>query len=163
MVVYLYAAALTVMLLGLTYNVILRRRALKIGLGHGDNRGLERAIRAQGNFIEFVPYALLLIYMAETAGASDLVIHALGMTLVVARILHAWGLMGSSGYSKGRFLGSILTHLVLLGATAFCLYFYMVVPNADSGVSPVSVESGDNVGDDATGGDATGGDPADAD
>jgi uncharacterized membrane protein YecN with MAPEG domain len=131
MAVYLYAAFLTLMLLGLTYNVILRRRKLKIGLGHGEDEGLARAIRAHANFTEFVPYCLLLIFMAESAGATPFTIHVLGLTLIVARLLHVWGLTSSSGYSFGRFTGTILTHLVLLGGAAFCVYFYFYAPTAD--------------------------------
>jgi uncharacterized membrane protein YecN with MAPEG domain len=130
MVVYLYAAVLSFMLLGLTYNVAFRRKAAGIWLGHGGHDRLERAIRAQANFVEYVPFALLLLHMAEGAGASDLVIHVLGTALIAARIMHAWGLSLSRDYSLGRLVGSLLTHLVLIGAGAFCIYFYVMVPDA---------------------------------
>ena len=145
MVVYLYAAILTVLLLALTYNVILRRKFAGIWLGHGNHDALEQAIRAQGNFVEYVPYALLLLYMAEGAGASDLVIHVLGVTLIVARLLHAWGLTISRNHSFGRLSGSLLTHLVLIGAGAFCIYFYFVAPDATA----VDITPPDDAGMDA--------------
>ncbi len=131
MVVYLYAAFLTWLLLGLTYNVIWRRKHLKVGLGHGDNEGLQRAIRAHTSFVEFVPFTMLLIYMAENAGAALWTIHAMGWTLIVARVLHVWGLSGSSWHSFGRSAGTVLTHLVLIGAAVFCVWFYFNAPNAD--------------------------------
>jgi uncharacterized membrane protein YecN with MAPEG domain len=132
MVVYLYAAILTVLLLALTYNVILRRKYAGIWLGHGGHDALERAIRAQGNFVEYVPYALLLLYMAEDAGAAELVIHVLGATLIAARLLHAWGLTVSRGHSFGRLSGTVLTQMVLIGTGAFCIYFYLVAPDASA-------------------------------
>jgi uncharacterized membrane protein YecN with MAPEG domain len=131
MVVYLYAAFLTAMLLALTYNVIWRRRRLRIGLGSGGNDGLDRAIRAHSSFVEFVPFTLLLIYMVEDAGAALWTIHLMGWTLVIGRLLHVWGLSGESGHSFGRMAGSVLTHLVLAGAALFCIWLYYNAPNAD--------------------------------
>ena len=40
--------------------------------------------------------------------------HAFGAALVVSRLLHAWGLAVSSGTSPGRFLGTVLTLLLMI-------------------------------------------------
>ena len=74
-IVALYAALLAVMYVVLTVRVILVRVALKASLGDGggDTR-LLRAVRAHGNFAEFVPFAVVLIALAEMNGTPPLYI-----------------------------------------------------------------------------------------
>ncbi|MGZ9080482.1 MAG: MAPEG family protein, partial [Burkholderiales bacterium] len=55
----LYAALLGLWLLVLSLRVVQQRRAARVSLGDGGNTALQRAIRAQGNFVEYVPLALL--------------------------------------------------------------------------------------------------------
>ena len=50
------------------------------------------AQRAQANFIEYVPIALLLLAVAESQGLTGWLLHTSGVILVLARLLHAWGL-----------------------------------------------------------------------
>ena len=57
----LIASALTLIFIRLSFAVIRLRRANRVGLGSGGNEELERAIRAQGNFAEYVPFGLILI------------------------------------------------------------------------------------------------------
>ncbi|QWE18652.1 MAPEG family protein [Polynucleobacter corsicus] len=45
------------------------RRKNKFGIGSGGNDDLERAIRAQGNFAEYVPFGIILITCLEPNGA----------------------------------------------------------------------------------------------
>ena len=49
------AAALTLIFIKLSFNVIALRRKNKVSLGSGGHEDLERAIRAQANFSEYVP------------------------------------------------------------------------------------------------------------
>lgn len=109
-----YAALLTLLLLGLSFNVIRLRLKLKVGIGDGKEKALAAAIRIHGNFIEYVPLALILLACYELNGADRLCLHALGSMLFVGRILHAVGLSKSIGTSVQRQLGMILTFLVLL-------------------------------------------------
>jgi uncharacterized membrane protein YecN with MAPEG domain len=87
----------------------------QVGLGTGDNRELERAVRIHGNFAEYVPLALVLLVIYEMGGAPAWAVHLAGAVLLVARLLHAFGLTQSSGRSPGRFTGIIATWLVILG------------------------------------------------
>ena len=82
MITTLYAAILAFLYLGLTLLVIRGRWKFKIGLGDGGNREMERMIRAHGNFAEFVPFALLLLFMLDYSGFSPVMIHILGIMLV---------------------------------------------------------------------------------
>jgi uncharacterized membrane protein YecN with MAPEG domain len=49
------------------------------------------------------------------------VIHGFGGTLLVSRILHAWGLSRSAGTSPGRFLGTLLTLLLMIAMALFAI------------------------------------------
>jgi uncharacterized membrane protein YecN with MAPEG domain len=59
------AAALTIIFVKLSFAVIGLRRKNQIGLGSGGIDDLERAIRAQGNFAEYVPFGIILIACLE--------------------------------------------------------------------------------------------------
>jgi hypothetical protein len=110
-----YASVLAIIFIVLSYRVAQRRMKLKVGLGTGENRELERAIRIHGNFAEYVPLALLLLALYESGGAPGWAVHTAGAALLVARALHAVGLTQSSGRTTGRFTGIIATWLVILG------------------------------------------------
>ena len=68
-----------------------------------------------GNFVEYVPFALLLLGLHELCGLPSAWLLAYGTALLLARLLHAFGLSRSGGYSIGRFTGTALTWLLLLG------------------------------------------------
>src|ERR1700679_2125746 len=90
---YVGIAALMIVVLAL----LVSRERGKQGLPLGDNgqTALLQAIRAHGNFAEFVPLALLVIVVLEAVGESRYLIHALGIALILGRVLHAWGLLSS--------------------------------------------------------------------
>ena len=111
-----YAGLSALILLGLSAQVVALRRKHQVGIGTGSINTLERAVRAQANFTEYVPLALVLIALLELAGLTGWAIHALGAALVIARVLHALGLNRSAGTSMGRFVGTLLTWVILLVA-----------------------------------------------
>jgi uncharacterized membrane protein YecN with MAPEG domain len=121
----LYAALAALILFILTFRVILLRTTHKVLLGSGGHAGLEKAMRAHGNFIEYVPLALILILLVEMTGAAPATVHGLGIALIVARLLHAWGISTSDGPNFGRAVGIIVTGLVLLGGAARLLMHYV--------------------------------------
>ena len=83
---------------------------------------LQRKVRAFGNFMEYVPLALLLIILLEINGAPVLSIWFLGIALMLARIAHAWGVIGTYGPSPLRAIGFFLTWMVYLFGAGVCLY-----------------------------------------
>jgi hypothetical protein len=110
----LYAGLAGLMLLFLSWRVTRFRRSESIGLGDGGNKALTMAIRVQANFVEYTFPILFLILVLELNGFTPTKIHALGIALIAARLLHALGLSKSAGYSFGRFYGTALTWVVLL-------------------------------------------------
>ncbi len=110
----LYAALAAVILIVLSLRVIGVRRSRQLAIGDGDDEDLARRIRAQGNFTEYVPLALVLILLLELGGAPAWQLHALGAALILGRIVHAWSLTAHSGH--GRVIGMTLTFFVLAAA-----------------------------------------------
>lgn len=126
MVTPLYAGILGFIYIGLSFLVILGRWKHKVNMGDGGQDELFKRIRLHGNFIEYVPFALILIFLAEREGASEVMIHVLGMMLVVSRIIHPIGLYYKFGMSGGRTGGMVLTFFVILVASFLCLKSYFV-------------------------------------
>ncbi len=111
----LYAGLSGLLLLALSFQVVGLRRKHRVGLGTGDHPALERAVRVHANFCEYVPIALLLLLVLELGAALPAwLLHALGIMLIVGRVLHAAGLSRSAGTSTGRFVGTLLTWLMIL-------------------------------------------------
>ena len=118
----LYFGLLSFFYLGLGAHVIWIRRRDRVGLGHGGNRSLERAIRAHGNFAEWVPMLLIAMLLLELEGIGRIFLHVFGVSLIISRILHAVGLKKSSGKSWGRFLGAGLSFTLLAVAGVVLIY-----------------------------------------
>jgi uncharacterized membrane protein YecN with MAPEG domain len=110
----LYVALAAIILLVLTFRVIRLRRRLEIGLGTGGDAEMEKAVRGHGNFTEYAPIGLIVLASAELSGAAGAWVHAIGILLIGGRLLHAWGLSQSRGYSIGRSTGIVLTVTALL-------------------------------------------------
>jgi len=111
----LFIASLHVLLyVALALRVVLHRRAHRIGVGTGGDECMTRKVRVHANFAEYVPLALLMLALLELSGFRAGLLWAFGVTLLLARVLHAIGLGGSAGYSFGRFGGALLTFVVLL-------------------------------------------------
>lgn len=123
MAVFLYAGILSFIYIGLSFNVIGLRRKY---MGQGGEAEIKKASRVHGNFSEYVPFALLLMFMAESAGTPVYVIHGIGVTLLAGRLLHAQGLGRTMGISKGRFFGMVLTFLSLAVAGTLCLAHFVL-------------------------------------
>jgi uncharacterized membrane protein YecN with MAPEG domain len=117
----IYAALLGLLAAFLAVNVIRNRVGLKVESGDGGNDTMRMAIRAHGNFAEYVPLALILIAMVEGFGMSRMIVHGLGAALLLARVLSAWGLSHALGPSFGRQAGASITILVLVVASVLIL------------------------------------------
>ena len=117
----LYAGILTIWFVVLSLRVAnIRHR----GIGFGDNGDTEvaRVIRAQANFAEYVPLALLMMGFLEASRYSIYLLHTLGIVLIVARLIHGLALSFGTARRFGRFAGTALTFGVLLIEAVLCIY-----------------------------------------
>jgi hypothetical protein len=108
------AAVLTGILIKLSFAVIGLRRKNKVGLGSGGHEDLERAIRAQGNFTEYVPFGIILIACLELNGAPWWLVAIPGITLIVGRLIHAKGINAPPPNFSQRVLGMKFTFITLI-------------------------------------------------
>ena len=113
-----YAGLLAFVFVSLSFRIILMRRKFKVGIGHGEQKELHRAIRVHGNFSEYVPLALFLMLLLELNQTESWLMHVLGLSLLVGRMFHAMGLGKSAGTSFPRFVGGVLTYSMMLVAAA---------------------------------------------
>jgi uncharacterized membrane protein YecN with MAPEG domain len=117
----IYAGLLALLFFVLSLRVV-KLRGHGASLGDGGNPVLLRRIRAHGNFAEYVPFILLMMGMLELSHFSSYLLHALGVTLVIARLLHAYALSFTEKFKFGRFWGTALTFMLLFVCGALCLY-----------------------------------------
>ena len=87
-----FASILALMFIKLSLNVIGFRRKNKVSIGAGGVDELERAMRAHGNFAEYVPLGLFLMGALELNGAPSVLVALLGSLLVIGRYFHAKGI-----------------------------------------------------------------------
>ena len=109
------ASVLTIIFVRLSFAVIGLRRKNKVGLGGGGHEDLERAIRAQGNFAEYVPFGIILIACLELNGAPWWLVIIPGITLIIGRLIHAKGINEPPPDFSKRVLGMKLTFMTLIG------------------------------------------------
>lgn len=117
----LYAGIVAILFFVLSIRVV-QGRGKGISLGDGGDVSLQRRIRAHGNFAEYVPLILVMMAMLELTRHSEYLLHALGITLVVARLLHGYALSFTERFKFGRFWGTALTFFLLAVCGVLCVY-----------------------------------------
>src|SRR5690348_6930332 len=117
----LYAGILVLWFVVLSLRVAnVRRRG--ISFGDSGDPAVTRLVRAQANFAEYVPVALLMMGFLEADRYSIYWLHALGIVLVVARVLHGLALSFGLHVRFGRIAGAALTIVVLVILALQCIY-----------------------------------------
>jgi len=114
LVTSLITSVLTIIFIKLSFAVIGLRRKNKVGLGSGGHEDLERAIRAQGNFAEYVPIGLILIACLELNGAPWWLVALPGISLIIGRLIHAVGINEPPPNFSNRVLGMKFTFYTLI-------------------------------------------------
>ena len=121
----IYASWLGLLFFALTIVVIKGRRANAVSLGDGQSDELQMAIRAHGNFAEYVPICLILMAVAEMNTPIGAMLHIPGGMLLLGRLLHAYGLIKYKGASKPRVIGMLSTFAVLVGLCVWNLFIIL--------------------------------------
>ena len=125
-----YAALLAALFIYLSVRVIGWRRTQRVEFGHGEDFELLRRMRVHANFAEYVPFALLLMALAESMAPPDLIVHLAGVLLIAGRLLHAYGTSQSPPIMRYRVYGMMLTFAAIGTAAVACLAlstFFLVV------------------------------------
>jgi uncharacterized membrane protein YecN with MAPEG domain len=117
-VFFVCAGLLGLLAVSLTVSVGRLRMQKKIYLGDGGDPDMLAAIRAHGNFMEYVPLCLLLIYVVSDF-YTFWYVAVLSLVLLLSRVLHAGGLLGF--IPLGRTLGASGTTLILAITSAMLI------------------------------------------
>lgn len=114
------AAISALMLVALSLNVSLGRIKAGVTFGFGNDEHLMRRIRAQANFTEYVPLALILIGLAEYRGAAPAALWIIALLLAAGRACHAAGILAA--LMPLRAAGMLGTYAALVGGAAMIAF-----------------------------------------
>lgn len=116
-----YAAIFGIIYFAISLRVGNHRRLTRVSFGDGEDANFLKIIRAQQNFAEYVPIALLLGLLVEYQAASTIVVHSVFGLLLAGRMLHYLQLTSVIGPVIFRMLGMILTFSSILTSSVFLL------------------------------------------
>lgn len=121
-IVAFYVALNSLLLIILSFRVGQVRIKEKVSLGDGGHSQLQARVRAQGNYIEYAPMALIGLFVIASLNAAPIALHIFGAGFLIARLLHASGMESKNALGKGRPIGMIMTVLTLLGQAGYILF-----------------------------------------
>lgn len=107
----LYAGLLAFIFLALSARVVAVRG--RVSLGDGGDPEVLRRMRGHANFAEYVPLILVMMALLEYQQIAAWQLHAIGATLVFARVIHGIALSFTRKWFFGRFFGTVLTFTLL--------------------------------------------------
>jgi uncharacterized protein len=102
----LYALPLAVIFLALWFRVSSIRSATGVSFGDAGNAQILHRVRQHGNFVEWVPFVLILMILAEGMGAPAIYLHISGALLLIGRIAHPFGLVDGNAAHPLRYVGN---------------------------------------------------------
>ena len=123
----IYAGICGLFMAWLALQTIKVRRAAKVKLGDNGNFELQSAIRAHGNFAEYMPITIILLFLFEFNGAPALMIHLIGSMFLVGRWIHAQGLLKDDLHKRVVGMKFTLNILILLAVVNILLAVFKLI------------------------------------
>ena len=125
MISTIFTSILAIWLLILSARVIALRGVSFLKFFSFNNFGekaLSRSVRAQGNFIEYTPFFLILLFIAEFNGLHPHFLYLVSCLFLISRLMHGIGLgfMRHSPFLRGW--GTVLTFVSILLIAMFNVY-----------------------------------------
>lgn len=96
------------------------RHKANIYYGDGGSELLARRMRAQANFIENTPIALILIAVVELSSKGSWWLSILGAVFMLGRVTHGLGMDGGR-FKLGRTFGALTAIVTQLGLGVYAL------------------------------------------
>ena len=112
-----YLGVLALIYAALSLQVVRLRRRNKAGFGDGGSEELRNAIRAHSHFAEYVPLIVLMAALLEMSGLAPAKVHQLMGMLLVARLIHPFGMYAKPQtiqFRIGRIGGMVITTTVMI-------------------------------------------------
>jgi uncharacterized membrane protein YecN with MAPEG domain len=118
---------ITTGILGLLFFVhslrTIQGRALtKTNLGDGGHELMTRRIRIHGNFAEYIPFLIFILFVLEIKNTPTVIVGVFAATLVAGRLLHFYGLYSKETPGIARIAGMQLTLWPLVLGSTYLLY-----------------------------------------
>jgi uncharacterized membrane protein YecN with MAPEG domain len=120
-----YSLPLIAIWFALWIGVTSSRSAHKASIGDAGSPELLLRIRRHGNFIEWAPFVLLLMVIAEAQGAGAVWLHAAGALLLIGRLAHPFGLKIEDVGHPLRYVGNG-SNILAVGILAIALAAILV-------------------------------------
>lgn len=98
------------------------RGRTNVSLGDGGNKDLIEANRRHMNWVENVPFILVLFAIIELNGGSRIWLHVMGAVLVASRVVHPFGISAGTIVKWPRIVGAAGTFFVTIAATLTVLW-----------------------------------------
>ena len=96
-----------------------------ISIGDGGRPDLLLAMRRHANFVEYVPYFMIMFAALELNGAGAVLLHCLGLAMIFARTMHAIGIKADTIDSIPRGIGAGGTLLLTVIAAGVLVYQFL--------------------------------------
>lgn len=120
-----YAGILALMAAVLALGAGSIRGRHRISIGDGGRPDLHAAMRRHANFIEWVPFIVILFGLLEMHGVSTTALHTMGAALVVSRVLHANGLKADTIQSIPRLIGAAGTLIITVVCAVWAIVIFL--------------------------------------
>ncbi len=118
----IYAAILAIFYVAMSFYVIVTRAKTDVLVGDGGNPQMLVAMRRHGNMTEYVPFALLMMALAEIMGLGAFWLHICGVALIAGRLIHPFGIKPENSPLVPRVTGVLATMAaILIPATSILL------------------------------------------
>ena len=125
MPVLLYLGIFSLMLPLLFINVVRFRFKTKTSLGDGGHEELIKARAMHSNFVETVPFILLLLVAFEMLQIAPWVSHIFGVAMIISRIFHINGVLEYIKFPvPSRAIGSVTFLLLMIAGGLILLFHY---------------------------------------
>ena len=116
-----FAAILAVYFVAMSSYVIYTRAKTDVLMWDGGNGRMLTAIRRHGNMAEYMPFALLMMAIAEIGGLSTLWLQIAGGLLLAGRLIHPFGVAVEGSVLPARIAGMLATFAAILIPAIFLL------------------------------------------
>lgn len=118
----LYAPILALLFIVLSNIVSAQRAKYRVSIGDGGETQLLLWMRRHGNLAENLALTLILIGLAELRGLPGMWLHAMGIVLILSRLIHAIGLNATNPAAPLRIVGGTGTQIVQVAAIGYLLW-----------------------------------------
>lgn len=114
MLTTLLASLLGFLFIVLTMRVIKQRQTSNVSLSDGGDETMLRRIRGQANFIEYVPFFLILFGLAEYNDVNSILLSVIAFAFFIARVAHGYALSFTDKSTNSRFYGTLVTGICFI-------------------------------------------------